>query len=87
MRLEHNSAFAARNSPNEWHDQLSRCYGPHQQAAHERSHLQVLRLMLLAQDYTEISGVDVTSMTVSAGICGLLIFGIVLMVFLGNEVD
>jgi len=43
--------------------------------------------MLLYPDYTEISGVDVTSMTVSAGICGLLIFGIVLMVFLGNEVN
>ena len=38
------------------------------------------------EDYTEISGVDVTSMTVSGGICALLICGIVLMVFLGNEV-
>ncbi|CAE7571107.1 unnamed protein product [Symbiodinium pilosum] len=42
---------------------------------------------MLLPGYTEFSDVSVTSMTVSAGICTLLICGIVLMVFLGNEVN
>ncbi|CAE7348075.1 unnamed protein product [Symbiodinium natans] len=43
--------------------------------------------MLLYPDYTDLSGVSVTSLAVSGAICALLMTGIVSMVFLGNEVN